>query len=204
MGNENQYICYDYKEATVSKKLELIWRDSFHSLGWNVEKSAPAIVKPVWAPLRIMAAPLALLPGNLFKDMVQAHESDQKVQLNLKRKRQIQNKNELNRLQSSMESVLNEMEHMEATKTLSASVGAYLTGLVGTVCMALSVFCYLGGNLTASVGFAVPGFGGWILAFAVYSLIKKRKEKVVGQVLEQKIDAVNDICRQAYELIFNE
>lgn len=89
-----------------------------------MEKSQPAIEKHVWGPLRVMAAPLALLPGRFFKDMVQDHESKDKVELKLKRDKQIRNKNEQNRLQMTMEETLSEMEQMEATKTLGANMVA--------------------------------------------------------------------------------
>lgn len=125
------------------------------SFGWKVEKSQPAIEKHVWGPLRVMATPLALLPGRFFKNMVQDHESRGKVERKLKRDKQIRNKNERNRLQVTMEETLSEMEHMEATQILGASVGAYVAGLLGTVCMGFAVFGYLGANMTAWVSSAV-------------------------------------------------
>lgn len=197
---EKKYIGYDYRDVTVSRKLESIWKDGYSSFGWKVEKSQPAIEKHVRGPLRVMAAPLALLPGRFFKDMVQDHESEDKVELKLKRDKQIRNRNELNRLQVTMEETLSEMEHMEATKTLGASVGAYVAGLLGTVCMGFAVFGYLGANMMACVGFAVPGFAGWIMAFVLYYLLKGRKEKSVAQAMEQKYEEVNNVFRQAYEL----
>lgn len=151
-----------------------------------------------------MAAPLALLPGRLFKDMVQDHESKNKVQLKLKRDRQIENKNELNRLQTSLEGNLTEMEHIEETKTMGASIGAYVVGLLGTACMGVAVFSYLAANLPACIGFAIPGFSCWILSAVVYMLLKQRRECVVDAEIEQKYDEVNDICMKAHELVMSE
>ncbi len=203
METEKKYVGYDYKNVTVSRELESAWEDGYRNLGWEVEKSQPAVEKPAWGPLRVAAAPLALLPGSFFKDMVKEHESSDRMELKLKRDKQIQNKNELNRLQIKMEGTLNEMEHMEATKTLGASVGAYVAGLLGTVCMGISVFAYLGANLTVCAGFAVPGFIGWIMAFVLYHLLKGKKEKTVTQALAQKYEEMNEIFKQAYELRVN-
>lgn len=201
MEKEKKYVGYDYKDVTVSRKLESTWEDGYSSFGWEVEKSRPAIERHVWGPLRIMVAPLALLPGSFFKDMVQDHESKDRVELKLKRDKQISNKNKLNRLQVTMERTLNEMEHMEATKTMGASVGAYMTGLFGTVCMGFSVFGYLASNIAACIGFAVPGFSGWIMAFVLYHLLKNIKERAVEAVMEQKFEEINDVFKQAYELV---
>lgn len=201
MEKEEKYIGYDYKELVVSRKLEPAWRDSFTSFGWNVEESAPVVKKPAWGPIRVMAAPLALLPGSFFKDMVQEHESDREVELRLKRDRQIKNKNELNRLQITMEGTLGEMEHMEGTKTLGASLAAYVIGLVGTVFMGLATFSYLAVNLTSCIVFAVPGFLGWILAFAVFCRMKGKKEKSVSEAMVKKYEKLNTICMEAHDLI---
>lgn len=201
MEKEKKYVGYDYKSVTVSRKLESAWEDGYSSFGWEVEKSQPAIEKHVWGPLCLIVAPLALLPGKFFKNMVQDHESEDRVELKLKRDKQVRNKNELNRLQVTMEGTLNEMEHMEATKTMGASVGAYVTGLLGTVCMGFSVFGYLAANMASCIGFAVPGFIGWILAFVLYHFLKSKKEKAVAEAMEQKFEEINNVFKQAYELV---
>lgn len=200
MENTKQYIGYDYKEVTVSKKLESAWKDSYTNFGWELEVCQPAVEKGVWKPLRIMIAPLAVLPGQFFKNMVRDHVSATKAELKLKRDRKIQNKNELNRLQVSLEATLNEMEHLEESKTMGASVAAYIIGLSGTVCMALSMFCYLAPNMAGCIGFAVPAFIGWMFSYVAYILIKNRTEKIVDKEIEIKYDAVNEICMQAHKL----
>lgn len=204
MENEKKYTGYDYKDLVVSRKLEPVWRDSYNSFGWEVEEGRAARKKPVWGPLRVMAAPLALLPGSFFKNMVSGYESEDEMELRLKRDRQIQNKNELNRLQASMEGTLNEMEHMEETKTFGASAAAYAIGLVGTIFMGLSVFSYLAANLQACIVLAVPGFLGWLLPFAAYAVLKKRRERSVSEAMAGKFDELNTICMQAHALVMAE
>lgn len=201
MENEKQYIGYDYKEITVSKKLEPAWKDCYTNFGWEMENSQPAMEKGVWEPLRIMIAPLVVFPGHFFKNMVQDHESVTKSALKMKRNRKIPNKNELNRLQVSLEATLNEMEHLEKSKALGASVAAYIIGLLGTVCMALSMFSYLASNMAGCIGFAIPAFMGWILSYVAYVLIKNRREDIVNKEMETKFDVINEICMQAHELV---
>lgn len=199
MENTKLYIGYDYKEVTVSKKFELAWKDSYTNLGWEIEKIQPAIEKHAWGPLRVMAAPLAILPGHIFKNMVQDHESASKVVLNMKRNRTIQNKNELNRLQVSLETTLNEMEYLQKAKTFEASIAAYIIGLFGTIFMAFAMFSYLASNLIGCVGFAIPAFIGWIVSYATYIVIKNKKETEINKEIDAKFDTINDICMQAHE-----
>lgn len=200
MENAKQYMGYDYKEVTVSKKLESAWKDSYLNFGWELEMIQPAVEKGIWEQLRIMIAPLALLPKRFFKNMVLDHVSATKAELKMKRNRKIPNKNELNSLQVSLEATLNEMENLEKSKTLGASVAAYIIGLLGTVCMALSMFCYLASNITGCIGFAVPAFIGWMFSYVAYILIRNRREKIVDKEIETKFDTVNEICMQAHEL----
>ena len=195
-----QYIGYDYKEVTVSKKLESAWKDSYFNFGWELEMIQPAVEKGIWEPLRIMIAPLALLPGQLFKSMVLEHVSTTKAELKMKRNRKIPNKNELNRLQVSLEAALNEMENLEKSKTHGASVAAYIIGLLSTVCMALSMFSYLASSIAGCIGFAVPAFIGWMFSYVAYILIRNRREKIVDKEIETKFDTVNEICMLAHEL----
>lgn len=201
MRENKEYIGYDYKTITVSKKYESSWVDNYDSFGWELVNSQPAVEKHVWGPLRVMLAPLAILPGGFFKDLVFDHESRSKMDLQLKRDRKIQNKNELNRLQLSMETVMNHIEQAEKTKTLSASVAGYVTGFLGTVCMAIATFGYLVNNIPVCIEFAISGFIGWIFSYVVYSVVMNKKAKKVVVEIENKFDEVNEICKKAYELL---
>lgn len=67
----------------------------------------------------------------------------------------------------------------------SSKAGAYVIGILGTVCIGLAIFGYLNTNMTACIGFAVPGFIGWTVAFAVYHIAKNKKEAAIKPILEQ-------------------
>ena len=63
--------------------------------------------------------------------------------MKFKRDRKVRNKAELTRLQRQFDSCVSEIESLERSKYLRASVFAYIIGVVGTAFMAGSVFAYL-------------------------------------------------------------
>ena len=172
MELRKDYIGYDYKTTIVSKKFESAWTDSYGSFGWRLERREPAM----------------------------GHKSSDKVELYFKRDRKIEHKNELNLLEFTMENTMSSVEHMEKNKTFSASVAGYVTGLLGTVFMAISTFAYLASEIAVCVEFGIAGFCAWVLAFVAYALMKDKKAKKVAAEIERKFDEVNDICIRAYEL----
>ena len=70
MAENNNFVGYEYKAVKVPKELESLWNDSMMNFGWQLEKSEPARVKHIWGPLRVMIAPLALIPGTPFRKMI--------------------------------------------------------------------------------------------------------------------------------------
>lgn len=197
---EKKSITYEYKTLTVNRKLELQWQDGLEKFGWELVSSSPEKIKPVWGPFRIMLAPLSILPGPC-KNLVNGHDSQSSVELKLKRDKNLPNKNELNRLQGYFENTMNEMEHMERTKMVTAYIGSSVCGLLGTVFMTLSVFTVIAGNVIGCIGFAVPGFIAWVLGAALYYILKGRREKSIEKEYEQKYEIIDDICERAYILL---
>lgn len=197
---EKTNITYEYKTVTVRRKLEFQWQEGYEKLGWELVKNTPEKIKPVWGPLRMLLAPLAILPGP-FKNMVNGHDSSEKVELKLRRNKDLENKNKLNRLQGYFENAMDELEEMERTKMAAAYVGSTICGLLGAACMALSVFSITSGNILGCIGFAVPGFATWILGGVLYFFLKRNREKAIAREYEQKYEAVTDICREAVVLL---
>ncbi|MDO4296810.1 MAG: hypothetical protein Q4D90_11725 [bacterium] len=199
MQKEN--ITYEYKDITVSRKLELRWEDGYDKFGWELVKSAPAKVKPVWGPLKVMLAPLAVFPGMPFRNMVNGHESADRVEMRWKRKRdkQKENRNELNRLQERFETVMGELEYKERMKGLSAYMAGTACGLIGAVFLALSLFAY--GMPAVHVGFAIPGILSWIVGAVLYFFLKEKGKKTAEKELEEKTETMDDICEQASALL---
>lgn len=193
---ENRFVGYEYKTVKVRKEREGLWSDSMESFGWNVEKSEPATIKRVWGPLRLLLAPLALIPGSVIKDAVSDHKSESHVELTFKRNKHIANKPELNRLQAQFEAEAQGIDDLEDSKTIRASIAAYVVGLIGTVFMGLSVFAFLAAMTPHFIFLAVPGFLGWVAAHFVYRRVKANRTKHVQPMLDERFDSIYDVCKK--------
>lgn len=196
---ESRFVGYEYKTVKVRKERENLWSDSMESFGWTAEKSEPATVKHVWGPLRLMLAPLALIPGSGIKDAVTDHNSESHVELTFKRNRHIANKTELNRLQAQFEAEAQRIDELEDSKTTRASIAAYAVGLIGTVFMGMSVFAFLAAMTPHFILLAVPGFLGWLSAYFVFRSVKNSRTKRVEPMLENHFNTIYDVCRKGSE-----
>ena len=201
MEKETGYVGYEYKSVTTRKEMQSVVTDGYKNFGWKLEKSTPTVVKHIGGPIRVMLAPLALLPGTPFGKMIQDHKSDTKVDLQLKRNKAITSKNEMNRLQMQFEKIIDDIVYLEESKTIGATVVAYIVGITGTVFLGLSTFRYLADNLQACIILAVPGFLGWILSAVVYRWMKDKRNKKVTPMIEEKYESATQLCEKAYTLI---
>lgn len=125
-----------------------------------------------------------------------------KGKLILKRERKIMNKAELTRLQRHFESCMDEIRALEQSKTTNAAIAAICVGLVGTACMAGSVFAvtHVPPLVAESILLAIPAFMGWILPWFLYRKLVFRRTKIVTELLEQKYDEIYEICEQGHKL----
>ena len=201
MEQNKKSMNYEYKSVVVDRDKEAVWKDSYQNMGWEMEKSQPAIVKHVYWPIRIMIAPLAIIPGTPFAKMAADHKSETKVELTFKRNRNLDNKAEINRLQLKFETAVKTIGQLEASRITGAAAAAYIIGLLGTIFMAGSVFSYLAGLLLPSIVLAVPGFICWLLSYFVYQGFKDKKTRKVAPMIEEQYDAIYDICQKANMLI---
>jgi hypothetical protein len=164
------FIGYEYRDVTVSQKMQPVYADGYASFGWTLESAA--------IPVHRVGA----------------------VTLKIKRDRKIRNKAELSRLQRQFEGCTEAIESLENSKIIGASAVAYLTGIAGTVAMAGSVFAYLDRMIVISIILAVPAFAGWIAPYFCYQTISKRKSSRVNPIIEQKYDEIYEVCKKALSL----
>lgn len=198
MEEKKDFIGYEYKTVEVRKELEELWADGCANYGWEIIKREAATVKHLWGPLRVMAAPLALLPGTPFAKLIVDHESEKKSLLTFHRNKVIESKQELNRLQHQFEVNAKEIEHLETSKNIGPAAVACTVGLAGTVWMGLATFAYLGGNIPACIIFAIPGILGWLLPVFIYKWTKKGKTEKVKPLLEHHYEVINQINEKGY------
>ena len=198
---EKDFIGYEYKDVVVRKEREALWIDSMKNYGWQCSRSHPAIVKHIWGPFRVMAAPLALLPGTPFAKMIVDHNSDKKVELAFKRDKNIENKAELVRLQRLFETYAAELDELEDSKKTGAAAVSSFLGIAGTVLLGVSTFSYLAGNIPLCIVTAVPGFLGWVIPVFLYSGLKGIRTRKVEPVMEEKQEEISKVNEQSYLLL---
>lgn len=104
--NTASFIGYEYKSLTVNRRMESVYADGYQNFGWKLED--------VSAPLTAGGA----------------------LSMKFKRDRKIRNKAELTRLQRQFEACADEIVELERSKTVAASITAYIIGLIGTAFMA--------------------------------------------------------------------
>lgn len=172
--NENQkgFTAYEYANISVSREKQPLYNDCYRSFGWQPSDNRGA-------------SSLSLTQATL----------------NLKRDRRINNRGEINNLQHRCEAALENIEHLEAQKTKSASIIAFVIGIIGTVFMALATFAFLWGMIPLMIVMAVPGFILWGVAYLAYLRVGKSKAAKNAPLIDEQYDIVYDTCEQAATLL---
>jgi hypothetical protein len=171
--NADNFIGYEYRNITVKRSMESVYVDGYPNFGWTFEGTALSLQSV----------------------------SSGSVVMKLKRDRKIRNKAELTRLQRQFEGCVQEIERLESSKSIGASVFAYSTGIIGTGFLAGSVFAYLAGMVPLMIILAVPGFIGWIIPYFGYLRIQRRKIEQVMPLIDQKYDKIYEVCEKAHNLL---
>jgi hypothetical protein len=173
MGNEEQFIAYEYKNITASRDLESIYLDGFRNFGWEPDGSVP-----FFSPKGTAA-----------------------VMLKFKRNRNIKNKGELARLERQFEKSLQVIGGLEKSKTSIAGIAAFTIGIIGSAFMAGSVFAYMAGMLPIMVILALPGLLGWIFPYFCYTQVKAKQDQKLSPLIDKQFDAVYEVCEKAHAFL---
>lgn len=170
---QNSFPAYEYKEVTVEHKNASLYLDCYESFGWQQDENFPL------------------------------KESGDKVTLKLKRDRKLVNKVELTRLQRHFEANMEEIHALEASKSSAAIIWALAIGLLGTVCMAGSVFAITAKpqHIVLCAILGVPAFAGWIAPYFVYQNVKQQKTKQVEPFIADKLEEVYTLCEKGQSLL---
>lgn len=172
LTKKSNFISFDYKDVTVKKNMMHLYPDNFENFGWILEDSYPAV------------------------------GSGNEMTLKFKRDRKIKNKSELARLQRQFETIIQEINALEASKIFKGAAVAYIIGVIGTAFMAGSVFAITStpSHVLLSVVFAIPGFLGWILPYLVFRKLSNKKIIEVTPKIDQKYDELYEACEKANHL----
>ena len=125
-----------------------------------------------------------------------------KVRLTFKRKRQLKNKPEINKLQRQFEESVENIAHMKETKTSRAGIMALVVGLIGTAFLAGATFSFLAGYIIACIILAIPGFIGWGAAYVVYQRLANKRSAEIVPLIDQEYDSLYSYCEKANALLF--
>ena len=168
---ENSFIGYEYRSIDVKKSMASLYVDGYENFGWKLEGSEYPIT------------------------------GVETVTLKFKRDRKICNKAELTRLQRNFDACVSEIQSLEGSKYLKASVAAYSVGIVGTAFMAGSVFAVTSNLIVPCIILAVPAFIGWALPYFLYKNISKKRTEEITPLIEKKYDDIYSICEKANALL---
>jgi hypothetical protein len=164
------FVGYEYKELAVSRDMESVYADAYSHFGWTLEGSSTSAI------------------------------GISMVNLKFKRDRKIRNKAELTRLQRQFESNAREIEKLEHSKTITASIVACSVGMVGTALMAGSVFAFMADMIPLCVILAIPAFIGWGMSYLGFIRVKSKRTETVTPLIDQQYDAIYDACEKAHGL----
>lgn len=171
---KNGFTGYEYRDVTVKRSMASMMIDCYESFGWEVAGTG---------------------------DTVDAVPAVDKMVIKFKRDRKIRNKAELIRLQHLFDACVSDIEALEKSRFLKASVVAYGIGLIGTAFLVGSVFCASSGMILPCVGLAVPALVGWILPALLYKRVLRKKTEEVTPIIEKKYDDLYSVCERAYALL---
>lgn len=167
------FMSYEYKELNVREEVASFYLDCYENFGWKQD------------------------------DNFSPQQNGGRIILKLKRNRKIVNKTELTRLERNFEANMEEIYSLENSKTTLASILALIIGILGTACMAGSVFAVTTTPpiIWLCVLLAIPAFIGWILPWFVYRKTKEEKIKQVTPYIEEKYNEIYKICEKGHSLL---
>ena len=170
--NENGFVGYEYQEITVKHKAsERLYIDNYKNFGWTFEGYEPSI------------------------------QNVMSTTLKFKRDRRIMNKAELTRLQRQFDSSVKEIEKLEFSKAINASVIAYGIGILGAGFTTGAIFAFLGSLTVLGIILAIPALVGWVLPYFCYNRALESKTEKVTPLIEQQFDEIYEVCEKGNNLI---
>ncbi len=181
------YIAYEYREVTVAEEFLSIYRDSYPCFGWEEDPNHEA------SETKDRSVSHSAKPGT----------DRGRRTIYFRRNRNISNKAELTRLQRNFDSCIQEIEELNRSKTTKGLTAALIVGILGTACMAGSVFAVTAEPpiIWLMVLLAIPGLIGWILPCYLYRRLVRKNTEEINPLIEQKYDEIYSICEKGNNLL---
>ena len=98
---------------------------------------------------------------------------------------------------------MDEIAHLEGSKTRVATIYSLTVGLVGTAFVAGSVFAVTNEPplILLCIILAIPGLIDWALAYPLFKNAVSRQAKKVAPFIEEKYDEAHTICEKGSILL---
>ena len=170
--NANGFIGYEKLQVVAkNRETEKLYLDNYKNFGWEFEGYVPSL-----------------------HDVME-------TTMSFKRDRKIPNKAELTRLQHQFDSGIKQIEKLEFSKGVRASVIAYGIGLLGAGFTVGAVFAFSGSMTALGIILAIPAAVGWVLPYFCYNRILKTKTEKTMPVIEQQYDEIYAVCEKGHNLV---
>lgn len=121
--------------------------------------------------------------------------------IKFKRNRRVKHRTRLNSLQRKCETALENVYHLERSKSTQAVVVSLSVGLIGTAFMALSVFAFLENHIILTVILAIPGILGWAMPHFIFTSVKKKRSTKINEQIDSEYEIVYQTCDEAHKLL---
>ena len=198
MSNKENFVAYEYKNATVKRNSAGMYIDCMGNFGWTLVETEYDF-QPQFTNLN---------PVNLGKNIATAAQSygetadpSETLTLKFKRDRRIENKQQLDKLEREYEealSAINKVERKNSAHTMGISLG---TGIIGTVFIGLAVYNFVFSNTVLGVVFAAIGAVGWAIGFFSNMKIGKKKSAQTEPYVQEQLNIVYSTCEKAHALL---
>ncbi len=173
------FVAYEYKEATVDRKRASEYLDGYENFGWELDDAYETHASYTGMPV-----------------------GESMITLHLRRDRRIINKMELTRLQRQFEACMKEIQTLENSSEMKATLRALGAGVVGLAFLFCAVFTGIAGQTLTwiSVLLAIPGVICCAAALPIYKRAYQRRASVVEPLLDAKYEEICTICEKGHRL----
>lgn len=177
--NAQAFVAYEYKEATVDRRRAHEYLDGYENFGWELDDAY---------------APLTGIPG--------VPGAGNMLSLHLRRDRRIVNRMELTRLQRQFEACMREIQTLENSKDIHATICSLCAGVVGLALLFCAAFTAITSKVLTwlSILLAIPGTIFCALAYPIYRRTYQRRSSVVEPLLDAKYEEISTICEKGHRL----
>ncbi|MFT3860276.1 hypothetical protein [Micropruina sp.] len=164
------YVGYEYLTVTADHDLESLYKDTYRSFGWLVERRTTSIRKV----------------GS--------------VAIGLKRDRNLRNRPLLTALQRTAEKALATISHLEKSRTTAATATALAFGVAGSALLAGSVFAIGAGLWAFSIPVGAAGLICWLAIRLAHRCVEARRVARTAPMIDQQYAIVREASEQAARL----